>query len=203
MSKEVIIIGASGHGKVIADLVERSGDHVLGFLDDDADKKILKQYPVLGRVALVDQYRDRWFFIAIGDNQVRRNIARQYPDLHYYTAIHPDAVIGADVTIGAGTCVMAGAVVNADTKIGTHCILNSGSVVEHDSRLADYVHISPHATLCGTVQVGEASWIGAGAVVKNNCAVGADCILGAGTVAVKNIQESGIYVGVPARRVLP
>lgn len=193
---DVIIIGASGHAKVIADIVEKCDDRVFSYLDDDLSKD-----GVTGKISDCRKYIDKQFIIAIGNNEIRRRIADEYKDLNYYTAIHPSAIIAKDVTIGDGTAVMAGAVINASSVIGRHCIVNSGSVVEHDNRLADFVHLSPNATLCGTVTVGENTHVGAGVTVKNNTNITADCVIGIGAAVVKDITESGIYCGVPAKRV--
>ncbi len=192
---DVIIIGASGHGKVIADIIEKCGDNVYTFLDDDTSRA-----GVTGKISDCVNYPDKKFIIAIGNNAIRRKIAETY-NLHYYTAIHPSAVIGKDVTIGEGTAIMAGTVINSSTVIGKHCIINSGSVVEHDNTLADYVHLSPNATLCGTVTVGENTHIGAGVTVKNNTNITADCVIGIGAAVVSDITEAGTYCGVPAKLV--
>ncbi len=188
-----MIIGASGHGKVIADIIKKSGDEVIGFLDDDTTK------PVLGRVCDCEKYADEYFVIAIGSNKIRKRIAEKYSDLKYYTAIHPTAVIGENVSIGEGTVVMANAVINPSAVIGKHCIINTGAVIEHDNELKDYVHVSPKAALCGTVKVGEETHIGAGAVVRNNISVCGNVVVGAGAAVVKDIEKRGTYVGVPAK----
>lgn len=193
MSKSVIIIGASGHGKVVADVIRASGDDVYGFLDDDTLKE-----GVIGPISACTKYLDKWFVIAIGNNKIRRKIAEKY-QLNYYTAIHPTATVSDSVNIGQGTVVMAKAVINADSVIGKHCIINTASVVEHDNLIEDYVHISPNATLCGTVFVGENSHIGAGVVVKNNIKICSDITVGIGAAVVSNIEKKGIYVGIPAK----
>lgn len=192
---DVIIIGASGHGKVIADIIELCGDNVYTFLDDDTSKA-----GVTGKISDCVNYPDKKFIIAIGNNAIRRKLAEEY-NLDYYTAIHPSAIIAKDAKIGEGTAVMAGTVINPATVIGKHCIINSGSVVEHDNRLADFVHLSPNATLCGTVTVGENTHVGAGVTVKNNTSVASDCVIGVGAAVVKDITEAGTYLGVPAKRV--
>lgn len=197
MSKEVIIIGASGHGKVIADIIKKSGDEVFGFIDDDLSKP-----GVIGCVADCLKYTDKYFVIGIGNNSIRKRIAETYTDLKFYTAIHPAAVIAEDVEIGESSVIMAKAVINASSKIGRHCIINTGAVIEHDNIIGDYVHISPSATLCGTVVVGTNSHIGAGAVVKNNLNIAHDVIVGCGACIVKDIKRPGIYVGVPAKEIL-
>ena len=192
MSKKVIVIGAGGHSKVIADIIQKSGDILVGYLDD-------AQSDVLGKVRDCVKYPDCYFVIAIGNNHVRKNISQQYSNIKYYTAVHPSAVIGADVTIGEGTVVMANAVVNPSTSIGKHCIINTGTIVEHDNKISDYVHLSPRAVLCGTVVVGECCHIGAGVSVKNNITIGKDITVGVGAAVVHNLENAGIYVGIPAR----
>lgn len=203
MSKSVVIIGASGHGKVIADIIANSGDKVLGFLDDADDvqgKKIIG-FPVLGKIADYDNYKDCEYVIAIGNPYVREKISNELP-VKWYTAIHPTAVISSlDVEIGEGTVIMANAVVNPSARIGKHCIINTGAIVEHDNILEDYVHLSPNVTLAGIVKVGKSTHIGAGSCTKQVLNIASDCIIGAGSVIVKDITESGTYVGVPARKI--
>lgn len=205
MHKKVVIIGAGGHAKVIADIIEKSGDTVYGFLDDNKiiGEKVIKDYRVLGKISeckyLQSDIKDLYFIIAIGDNYIRKCIYEKYT-LNYYTAIHPSCNIGIDVKIKEGTVIMANACINPSTTIGKNCIINTGAIVEHDNIIEDYVHISPNATLCGTVKVGTFTHIGAGAVIKNNIEITNDCIIGAGAVVVKNIEEKGTYVGVPAKK---
>ena len=106
-----------------------------------------------------------------------------------------------DVEIGQGTVVMANAVINAGARIGAHCIINTSAVVEHDNRIADFVHISVGAKLAGTVSVGKRSWVGIAACVSNNIHICDDCMIGAGAVVIKDIEESGTYVGVPVKKI--
>lgn len=199
MPEQVIIIGASGHGKVVADVISAAGDTVVGFLDDDTSKQKCGNYPVLGTVHEAKKHLQCRFIIAIGNNDVRKRIAEKL-DLPWHTAIHPSAVISHSAVIGPGTVVMPNAVVNAEARIGAHCILNTGTIVEHENSIADFVHLSPRAALGGNVHVGECSHIGIGACVKNNIAICDNCTIGAGAAVVKNIREAGTYVGVPARR---
>lgn len=194
--KDVIIIGAGGHARVIADIIKINGDNVYGFLDDDLTKD-----GVIGRVSDCTKYKEHLFIIGIGNNVVRKKIFESYPECSYYTAIHPSAIIAEDVEIGCGTVVMANAVINSSSKVGNHCIVNTSAVVEHDNNICDYAHVSPGAILCGTVEIGECTHIGAGAVVKNNVVVGRDITVGVGAAVVKNINKSGIYVGVPVNKI--
>lgn len=202
MSKSVVIIGASGHGKVIADTVLKSGDKVVGFLDDGVKKGTqIVGFSVLGKTEDYKNYADCEFVIAIGDSYIREKIANELP-VKWYTAIHPTAVISSiDVEIGEGTVVMANAVINSSAKIGKHCIINTGAIVEHDNVLEDYVHLSPNVVLSGMVKVGKSTHIGAGSCTKQVLNIASDCVFGAGSVIVKDITESGTYAGVPVRKI--
>lgn len=202
MSKSVVIIGASGHGKVIADIVLKSGDKVIGFLDDGIEKgKLIVGFEVLGKISDYKNYSDCEFVIAIGDPHIREKIT-DILNVKWYTAIHPTAVISSlDVEIGEGTVVMANAVINSCAKIGRHCIINTGAIVEHDNILSDYVHLSPNVALAGMVSVGKSTHIGTGACTKQVVNIASNCIIGAGSVIVRDINESGTYVGVPARKI--
>lgn len=202
MNENVIIIGAGGHGKVIADIAIRSGDRVLGFLDDGKAGTQVLGLPVLGPVSDYEQYPEAAFIVAIGSANARRRVAQQLKNVRWYTAVHPGATVSAaDVTVGEGTAVMAGAVINPGAQIGRHCIVNTGAIVEHDNRICDFAHISVGAKLAGTVTVGENTWIGIGAVVSNNLSVCENCMIGAGAVVVKSITEPGTYAGMPARKI--
>ena len=202
MSKKVVIIGAGGHAKVIADIIEKSGDIVVGFLDDSKEKNTETfGYKVLGKIRDTDfKKQDIYYIIAIGNNYTRKEIYEKYK-MKLYTAIHPTAVLSKNIEIGEGTVIMANVCINADARIGKNCIINTGAVIEHDNIIEDYVHISPNATLCGAVEVGELTHIGAGTVVKNNTEIVDNCIIGAGTVVVKDIIVKGTYVGAPSRKI--
>lgn len=204
MSKLIVIIGKSGHGKVIADIIQSQGDRVFGFLDDAyCENEAIMGFPLLGRVDDYVNYPDCEFVIAIGNAKIRERIANHLNNVKWYTAVHKTAVISAlDVAIGEGTVIMANAVVNPGARIGKHCIINTGAIVEHDNALDDFVHISPNAALAGTVSVGKSTHIGVGASVINNISIASDCIIGGGAAVVKDITESGTYVGVPARRIV-
>lgn len=204
MNKSVIIIGASGHGKVIADIVLKSGDKVAGFLDDDTTlPKEIAGFPLIGVVSDFTKYKDCSFIIGIGNGSIRKRIAELLEgQVSFYTAIHPAAVISSvDVNIGEGSAIMAGAVINAGTVIGEHSIINTSAVVEHDNKIGSFTHVSVGAKLGGTVTVGDLSWIGIGATVSNNISIADEVMTGAGAVIVKDISESGTYVGVPVRKI--
>ena len=204
MSKNIIIIGAGGHAKVIADIITKSDDNLIGFLDDNLDiqnKTIYLDKKVIGTIKDIDKYKECYFIIGIGNNNIRENIANTY-NLKWHTVIHPSAIIANEVSIGEGSVVMAGVIVNPGTKIGKHCIINTKSSLDHDSIIENYVHISPGATLAGTVHIKEKTWICAGVTIINNIKVAKNNIIGAGSVVIKDIkEENGTYVGVPARKI--
>ena len=202
MNKSVVIDGASGHGKLVADIVLKNKDNIVGFLDDNTElTESFAGFPVLGTTDQYQKYSDACFVIAIGNAAVREKLVKKLKNVSWYTAIHPTAVISElGVSIGEGTVIMANAVVNAGARIGRHCIINTGAVVEHDNQIADYVHVSVGAKLAGTVTVGKSSWIGIGASVSNNLNICGSCMIGAGAVVVKNIKEPGTYIGVPAHK---
>ena len=201
--KKLMIIGASGHGKVVADIAEKNEYEKIGFLDDNTSLKECVGFPVVGKSSDVDKYKDWEFVVAIGNATVRQQLQNRLERQNYKIAIliHPRAVIGLGVEIGAGTVVMAGVVVNSGTSIGKGCIINTCGSVDHDCVIGDYVHISVGAHLAGTVHVGQSTWVGIGAVISNNIGICDRCMIGAGAVVISNIIEKGIYVGVPAKRV--
>lgn len=201
MQEAVILIGGSGHAKVIIDCICAASGQVFGILDDGLEPgtKVL-DVPVLGKTADYVRYAEHPFLIAIGNNQVRRRIAESM-DVRWYTAIHPAATVSEHAVIGPGTVVMPRAVINSSACVGAHCIINTGAIVEHDNRLEDYVHISPGAALGGTVKVGEGTHIGIGAAVRNNIQICGGCVIGAGAAVVKDITEPGSYAGVPVRKI--
>lgn len=197
---KLTIIGASGHGKVIADIAKLNGYDEIEFLDDNETIKQCGKYPVVGKTQTAVHIQND-LFVGIGDALIRKKFSEKYNDKPLVSLIHPDAVIAEDVIIGKGTVVMAGVVINTGASIGNGCIINTCSSVDHDCNLYDYVHVSVGAHLSGTVFVGESTWIGAGATISNNVNISSDCIIGTGAVVISDINESGTYVGVPVRRI--
>lgn len=203
--KNVVIIGAGGHAKVIADIVVKSNDNLVGFLDDNKKlrgKKIFLNYNVLGTLDDINDYKDCYFIIGIGNNDIRRRISQNYNDLKWYTAIHPTAIVANNVSINCGTVVMAGVVINPGTVIGKHAIINTSSSIDHDDFINDFVHVSPGSHLAGNVNIGEGTWIGCGVTIINDVFIGKHNIIGAGSVVIKDIvDENGTFVGIPTKRI--
>ena len=201
MCNRLVIIGAGGHGKVIADIALKRGYTDIVFADDNAGG-LCMGFPIICKSTDVQKLNDGQtdFVIGIGNNGVRKRIAEQHK-INWVTLVHPSAQIGVNVKIGLGTVVMAGAIINSCATVGSHCVINTGAVVEHDNTLEDYVHISPRAALGGTVRVGEGAHIGIGAIVKNNIEICGKCTIGAGAVVIGNLAQVGTYIGIPARKI--
>ncbi len=201
----IVMVGAGGHGKVCAEVAELNGYEEILFLDSHQQVDICDGHRVVyagddGYEAYLD--KDTEFFVSIGNANVRRRIQEKIELAGGKMAllIHPDAVISKNVRIGRGSVVMAGAVINAGTVAGKGVIVNTASSIDHDCEVCDYCHIAVGAHLCGTVAVGAGTWIGAGATVSNNVSIAGGCMVGAGAVVVRDIEEDGVYVGVPAKK---
>ena len=197
----LVIIGAGGHGKVIADSAWKNGYTNICFVDDNAKGECIG-FPIIGTSADIERLNDgdTDFVIGIGNNAIRKSVAEKY-DVNWVAIVHPSAQIAFNAAIGKGTVVMACAVANASSVIGEHCIINTGAIVEHDNVIENYAHISPNVALGGTVRIGSLTHVGIGATVKNNTEMCSYCTIGAGAVVVKNITEPGTYVGVPIRKI--
>ena len=195
---KLTIIGASGHGKVVADIAKLNGYDEIEFLDDDKTIKFCGKYQVTG-TSDDAHLKNNAVFIAIGNNLIRQRIMEQLVGQNIPVLIHPNAIVAEDVEIGKGTVIMAGAVINPGTKIGKGVIVNTCSSIDHDCMIGDYVHVAVGSHVCGTVNVKESTWIGAGAIIINNLNVGSSCFIGAGTVVTKDLEETGTYIGVPAK----
>ena len=197
---KLIIIGAGGHGKVIADIAHCLGYKDISFIDDRLSGACMG-FPIIGTTGEIGKQYDSEtdYIIGIGDNAVRRSVFEKYA-VNWVTLIHPSAQIGMDVSIEKGTVVMANAVINPGARVGKGVIINTASSVDHDCMVSDFSHIAVGAHLAGTVSIGESVTIGAGAVVINNCSVCCGTVVGAGAVVVRDIDRPGIYVGVPAKR---
>lgn len=203
MKDKLIIIGASGHGKVIVDIaIKMNKWQSIAFLDDEFVNTAM-DIPIIGKTNEAITYKDEAdFFVAIGNNVIREMIQERLIEqgLNVVRLIHPSAVISRDVEIGIGTVIMAGVIINVSTRIGKGCIINTSSSLDHDNNIGNYVHISPGVRVAGTVRVCNGTWLGVGSVISNNVHICRDCTIGAGAVVLKNITKPGKYVGIPAKR---
>ncbi|PKR77807.1 acetyltransferase [Halalkalibacillus sediminis] len=205
MKNKLLIIGASGHGKVVADIALKMNKwQSIAFLDDDENVKSSMGLEIVGKSNETIKYiNDYDIFVAIGNNETRKKVQERLEEegAKIPTLIHPNAVLGEKVEVASGTVVMAGVVINCCTKIEKGCIINTGSTLDHDNIIEEFVHISPGAHLAGTVRVGKKSWLGIGSVISNNVDIASSCMFGAGAVVIRDINDSGTYTGIPAEKV--
>ncbi len=200
----LVILGAGGHGKVVADTAEASGQWSSIVFYDQAwpATSQVADWPVLGTEADLLAQRDAMrVVVAIGHNATRWQKQQRLAQagLPLATLVHPHAWVSPRAALGQGTVVFAGAVIQAGAVLGDGCIVNTAATVDHDCRIGAATHISPGAHLGGTVMLGERCWIGIGAVVRNNTSVGDDCTVGAGAVVVADAEGRQTLVGVPAK----
>lgn len=202
--KRLALLGASGHGKVVADMALLSGWDAVVFFDDAWPQcERNGPWPVEGDSAALMARLSQFdgVVVSIGDCKARwqKQKALQAAGALMAIVVHPAATISLHATLGAGTVVMAGAVVNIDAIIGRAAIINTGATIDHDCRLGDAVHICPGAHLSGSVQAGDGSWIGVGAMVKQGMVIGKHAMVGAGAVVVGPVTDEFTVIGNPAR----
>jgi sugar O-acyltransferase (sialic acid O-acetyltransferase NeuD family) len=204
MKQKILIVGASGHAKVIVDIVELEGRYAIaGILDKSAPVGgKFCGYEIVGRDDEGEKFAGECAgaIIAIGDNFVRSLVAQKVGAfLPFVTAIHPSATIARDAKIGPGTVVMAGVKVNPGCTIGMHCILNTGSSLDHDSTLGDFASLAPGVVTGGNCSIGAYSAVSIGAILKHGVAIGQDSVIGAGALVLSNIDANVVAYGSPAR----
>ena len=202
--RRLAILGASGHGKVVADCAECAGWNDIVFFDDAWPKlKSNGVWSVIGdtNALLNDLAQYDGVIVAIGHNETRLKKQAELlnHDAAMITVINPDAIISQYAKLGLGSVVMAGAVINVDSVLGAGCIINTSVTIDHDCILGDGVHVSPGAHLAGGVIVGSNSWIGMGSNVRQLIEIGDNTIIGAGAVVVKDIEGYCTVVGIPAK----
>jgi sugar O-acyltransferase (sialic acid O-acetyltransferase NeuD family) len=192
-----ILFGASGHAKVIADGLLEGGAKILGLMDDDTSKEGFFGIPFLGNYN-PELFADKPIIIAIGNNKHRKSVAQKIGH-SLGKWIDKSAKVSKHSIINEGTVIMQSACIQVDVSIGKHVIINTGSKVDHDCFLDDFVHISPGATLCGNVKIGEGTIIGAGAVVIPNIKIGNWVTIGAGAVIIDDVPDFAVVVGNPGK----
>ena len=204
--QRILVFGAGGHAKVVAEVARALGQEVAGFLEDGEAREGHAHFgaQILSWRRFVADLQ-RWegvpIALAIGDNLGRARAFERLGALGrpVATLIHPSAVVSPTAVIGAGTVIMPTAVVNADARLGLGVIVNTGAVVEHDVELGDFVHLSPHVALGGGVRVGPRAHLGLGAVALPRVNINTDVRVGAGAVVLSDIPPGATVVGVPAR----
>ncbi len=206
MNKQtVLIVGSSGHSKVIIDIFEKEEKYeIIGLLD--AYRKIGEEtlgYKVVGKEddlkELLNEYPNTKIFIAIGDNWIRKKVSEKIlaiiPNIEFATTIHPSAQIGKNVTIGKGVAIMAGSVINSATQIGDFTIINTKASIDHDSKMFDFSSLAPNSTTGGNVSIGNYSAISIGATIKHGISIGKHAIIGAGALLMNDCEDNLIMYG--------
>ena len=191
----MFLYGASGHAKVIIEILELNNIPVRGLFDDNPIIKDLLGYPCFGPLT---KSVDDLIIISIGDNSLRKTVSQRFKN-NFGNATHPSAQISKRATIHEGTVVMGNAIVNTGTTIGKHVIINTSASIDHDCTIEDFVHISPNATLCGGVSVGEGTHIGSAAIIIPGIKIGKWATIGAGSVVIRDVPDSATVVGNPGR----
>jgi len=208
MLNRIVIWGASGHARVVTDIIRLKGDYtVIGFIDDINPERSGEQFCAArilgGKEVLHDLFASgvRFANIAVGNCSVRLKIAELLikHGFQLVSAIHPKAIIAQDATIGSGSVVVGGSVINSGVFLGACTIINTGATVDHDCILGDGVHVGPGAHLGGWVVIGRAAWLGLGALVRDRVRIGAGSIIGMGSVVVRDVPENVLVYGTPAR----
>ncbi len=202
--KKLAILGASGHGRISAEIATGMGWQEIVFFDKDWPKKSRNLvWEVVGNIDMLinSLSEETHVFVGIGNNHIRRELSELLISYgaKLATLIHPTAYVSDGATIEQGSIVMPKAVVNIGSVIGRGAIINTGATVDHDCTLGEYVHISPGANLAGEVFVGEWTWVGIGACVRQGITIGKDSIVGAGSVVVQDISDNVTVVGNPAK----
>lgn len=209
--KKIIIVGASGHSKVIIDIFEKNKDYqIISLIDTNkAIGSQIFEYTVEGNhnhiPILIKKHPNCEIFIAIGDNWKRKQmmlkIIKNNPDIKFANAIHPSAQIGRNVKIGQGVAIMAGVIINSDSKIGDFTILNTKSSLDHDCKMDDFSALAPNATTGSNVQIGELSTISISATIKHFVTVGKNSIIGASSLLMNDCGDNIVMYGSPAKEI--
>ncbi|NMP04260.1 acetyltransferase [Pseudoalteromonas arctica] len=205
MTNKLAVVGASGHGKVIADIAEQLG-FIVNFYDDAyPSKTYIEHWPIHGTCADLIALNNTSttpndVVVAIGNNNIRQQKIQllQQNGFNLITLIAPTAVISQYATIAQGSVVFAGAIINAFANIGIGCIVNTSAIIEHDCAIGDFTHICPNTALAGGVIIGSKSWVGIGSQIKQLIVIGDNCMIGAGSTVIKNIPDNVTAFGSPA-----
>ncbi|MFV8342168.1 acetyltransferase [Flavobacterium sp. XS2P39] len=198
-NRKLYIFGASGHGKVVAELVASTYSKIEAMIDDAPKTASFGQLPILNTMSMLPPKSDVAMIIAIGNNLIRKKVSSRFSSYNFFTSIHKTAFVSPSATVGLGTVVMVHAIINSDAKIGNHVIINTAALVEHDCSIADFVHISPKVTLSGNVSIGLGSHIGSGVIVIPGVKIGKWCTVGAGSVVINDIPDGVTVVGNPGK----
>ncbi len=194
----MILYGASGHGKVIHEIVNSIGGEVTAYIDDNPEITRFHGCPVYRFLTDVELMGDEEIIVSIGKNETRKRVVLGMK-VPFGRAIHTTCVLSTSATVGEGSVLMSNTSINASTYVGRHCIVNTNASVDHDCIIGDFVHLSPNVALAGGVKVGEGAHIGIGACVIQGITIGKWAIVGAGAVVIQDVPDNAVAVGNPAR----
>ena len=208
MTEEYLILGAGGHAKSVVEAIEKSGNVIIGFTDQNMEKgSVCCGYSVLGNDDVLSGLYQKGIRSAamgighVGNPSVRNKVFRaaQRIGFAFPNIVHPSAVLTKRIVCGTGTQFLANCVVNTEARIGDLCIINTAAVVEHEVQIGDGVHIAPHATVLGQAKIGDNTFIGAGSVILPGIRIGKNCIIGAGSVVLRDVEDYSVVAGNPGR----
>ena len=205
---KLLIAGAGGHGRVVADAALASGKFTqVAFLDDEFPSLVIREsWPVIGRLDSLPDFVGEYkmFFSAFGVADFRLQVVRRAIEVGFDcpAIVHPAATVSRYASVGSSSIVCAGGIVNIGVDLGCGCIVNTGATVDHDCRIGEGVHICPGGHLAGTVEIGARTWFGVGAIAKQGVRIGADVTIGAGAVVVSDVPAGKTFVGIPAREMI-
>ncbi len=208
---KVLIVGSSGHAKVIIDIFEKDNDYeIIGLLD--SYRSVTENefgYPIIGSYKNIPQkilkLKNLFFFIAIGDNWKRQIVHKKIVDLvanaKFASAIHPSAQMGKNVRIGEGAAIMSGAIINSDSEVGDFTIINTNTSLGHDGNMSSFSSLAPRVVVGGNVTIGDFTAICIGATLTNKISIGKHSIIGAGALLMKDCGDHKIMYGTPAKHI--
>ncbi|QAA31669.1 acetyltransferase [Clostridium manihotivorum] len=207
--KDIVLVGGGGHCKVIIDIIEsRKEYNVIGIVDNNQNLKDVLSVPVLGNDNILEELYDKGIsnaFVcigALGNIDIRNKVYNKLKKIGFKIPklIHKNSYISSNVSIGEGTCVMAGVIINPDSQIGENCIINTGAIIEHDCIVSDNVHVSPGVKVGGGVKISYNTHIGIGSTIIQGVTIGNNVIIGAGSVVVNDFSDNILAFGVPAKK---
>tara|TARA_Y100001970_G_scaffold120839_2_gene149908 strand:+ start:14311 stop:14928 length:618 start_codon:yes stop_codon:yes gene_type:complete len=202
----LFIYGAGGHAKVVAEsAISLSEISKIIFIDENAESNDFlrknKNFSMISESEIPEGLDDANAIIAIGNNQIRKEISKRCSKIPFISIISPNAIISRSAEISVGSFINSGAIVNADARIGKHTIINTGSVIEHDCIIGDLCHIGPGSSIAGGVKLGKNIFIGGGAYINPKVSICSNVIVGSGSLVIHDIQEPGTYAGSPVKKI--
>ncbi len=203
MREPLVVYGAGGHGKVVAEILLAGGQQIVGFLDDNPalTGSVVIGFPVFRAAEWLRENAGAQVALGIGNNSQREHAAHQITTFgrELITAIHPSAIVARSAKVDSGVVIMPAAALNAECNIGDGVIINTGAIVEHDVKIGRYAHLAPRSVLGGGVEIGDFAQIGIGAVVLPSRHIDDHAVIGAGAVVIDDIPSGAVAYGSPAR----